>query len=525
MDNYALYLRKSRADVEAEEHGEVETLARHEKTLRELAKKMKLNINEQHVYREVVSGESIVARPQMQKLLIEVESGNIKGVFVMEVERLARGDGIDQGIVSKAFKEGSCKIITPMKVYDPNNEFDEEYFEFGLFMSRREYKTINRRIQRGRVASVKEGKVVLSTPPYGYDKVKIHNEKGYTLTPNESEANVVKMIFSLYNEGIGMTLIANKLDELGIIPRYRDTWSRSTISDILKNPVYTGKVRWSYRKEKKVYTDGRVQKIRRKNDECIVSEGIHPSLISQEIYDKAQDMRKINTRLPVKKDLSLKNPFTGLVFCHLCGSMMTRLSENKRNKYDTLKCPNKKCKNVSAPIYMIEQKLIEGIKKWYSEFEIYIDRNYNKNNSNDAINIIKQNIKNLNETIISLEERLTSVYENFESKLYSKDVFIQRRDDILSKKEECIRTIESLESDLKDKYSVKEIKEQYIPEANGIIDQYFSIDNALQRNIILRSLITKFEYSKINPNTRGNLENYNFELFITPYLEEYYRKS
>ena len=44
-------------------------------------------------------------------------------------------------------------IITPIKIYDPNDEYDEEYFEFGLFMSRREYKTIKRRMQRGRVAA------------------------------------------------------------------------------------------------------------------------------------------------------------------------------------------------------------------------------------------------------------------------------------------------------------------------------------------------------------------------------------
>lgn len=65
--------------------------------------------------------------------------------------------------MSQTFKYSGTKIITPMKVYDPENEFDEEYFEFGLFMSRREYKTINRRLQRGRISSAKEGKFVGKT--------------------------------------------------------------------------------------------------------------------------------------------------------------------------------------------------------------------------------------------------------------------------------------------------------------------------------------------------------------------------
>ena len=71
MERYCLYLRKSRADCEAEARGETETLARHEKILMELAEKLHLHITA--VYREIVSGETISARPVMQQLLSEVE--------------------------------------------------------------------------------------------------------------------------------------------------------------------------------------------------------------------------------------------------------------------------------------------------------------------------------------------------------------------------------------------------------------------------------------------------------------------
>ena len=197
--DYLIYLRKSRADIEAEQRGEGETLARHERSLLDLAGRLKLNIVD--IYREVVSGETIAARPVMQQLLTEVESGLWAGVLVMEVERLARGDTIDQGIVAQAFKFSGTKIVTPSKTYDPENEFDEEYFEFGLFMSRREYKTINRRLQRGREASIKEGKYVGSISPYGYDKVKLERDKGFTLAPNPDQAPIVRMIYELYTRG------------------------------------------------------------------------------------------------------------------------------------------------------------------------------------------------------------------------------------------------------------------------------------------------------------------------------------
>lgn len=101
-------------------------------------------------------GETLAARPEAQALLTDVEAGIWDGVLVMEVERLARGDTIDQGIVSQAFKYSGTLIITPMKTYDPSNEYDEEYFEFGLFMSRREYKAIRRRLEAGRYASLQK---------------------------------------------------------------------------------------------------------------------------------------------------------------------------------------------------------------------------------------------------------------------------------------------------------------------------------------------------------------------------------
>lgn len=185
---YAIYLRKSREDIESEKYGEGETLARHEKILTTLAEKRNLTIGK--IYREVVSGETISERKEMQKLLKDVENEMWTGILVVEVERLARGDTADQGLVLKAFKYSHTKIITPVKTYDPDNEFDEEYFEFGLFMSRREYKTINRRLQRGRQLSCQEGKYVGNIAPFGYNRVKLKNSKGFTLSIKDRKSVV-----------------------------------------------------------------------------------------------------------------------------------------------------------------------------------------------------------------------------------------------------------------------------------------------------------------------------------------------
>lgn len=199
MEQYAIYLRKSRADLEAEALGEGETLARHYNMLMKLAEKHSILPNQITIYKEIVSGESISERPQVQALLNDVYQKKYVGVLVVEIERLARGNTKDQGEVAEAFQFSNTKIITPVKVYDPNNEYDQEYFEFGLFMSRREYKTIRRRMEAGKQEAVSEGNYIHSAPPFGYEINRIHR-KERTLTIKPDEAKVVQLIFNMFTE-------------------------------------------------------------------------------------------------------------------------------------------------------------------------------------------------------------------------------------------------------------------------------------------------------------------------------------
>ena len=102
---YAVYLRKSRADLDAEAMGQGETLARHRAALQEYADKNGLSIG--GIYEEIVSGDSIEARPEMLRLLSDVEKGRWAGVLCMDIDRLARGDSADQARISRTFRISS----------------------------------------------------------------------------------------------------------------------------------------------------------------------------------------------------------------------------------------------------------------------------------------------------------------------------------------------------------------------------------------------------------------------------------
>ena len=290
-DMYAMYLRKSRADMELEAMGEGETLARHQHMLEALAAKHEIHPNQITVYREVVSGDSIDERPEMQRLLSDVYAKTYKGVLVVEVERLARGNTKDQGEVADAFQASSTNIITPAKVYDPHNEFDQEYFEFGLFMSRREYKTIKRRLEAGKKQSVMEGNYILPQRVFGYEIVRT-SKKDRTLKIKPDEAKLVQMIFDWHTEEKRATgWIARKLTLMGIpTTKGRPEWNRGTIRDMLANPTYIGKVWWGKRRTVKEFNQelGKLVKVVKEDGIPDIYEGKHKGIISAEQYKKAQ---------------------------------------------------------------------------------------------------------------------------------------------------------------------------------------------------------------------------------------------
>ena len=206
-----MYLRKSRMDTDFEEVSIAETLSRHRTTLEKFCKSKRLNVAE--VLEEVVSGESLAARPQMMRLLELVSTGSYAGVVCMDIERLSRGSSMESGYIMQILQVNGCKIVTPGKTYDLQNESDEQFTDMNFMFSRYELKTITKRLVRGRNQSASEGKFMGSMAPYGYRAYKLPGEKGNSLMIVPEEAKVVQMIFDMYGQqGMGYNAIAYKLN-------------------------------------------------------------------------------------------------------------------------------------------------------------------------------------------------------------------------------------------------------------------------------------------------------------------------
>ncbi len=513
---YAIYLRKSREDIEAEKYGEGETLVRHEKILTTLAKKRNLHISK--IYREVVSGETISERKEMQKLLRDVENEKWTGVLVVEVERLARGDTADQGRVSKAFKYSHTKIITPVKTYDPDNEFDEEYFEFGLFMSRREYKTINRRLQRGRELSVSEGKFVGNIAPFGYDRVKLKNAKGYTLSINQDEAPIVKEIFRLYAfENATINSVAKQLNKLNLKPRIANEWSISSVKDILSNPTYIGKIVWNRRKQKKKTKNGHLIIGRPRNKDYLIYDGLHEPIIDNKTWELVQEKRKQNIS-KVKHYNTIQNPLVGLVFCEKCGKPMQRRPYTKANKPATLICSNPKCDNVSSKLYIVENRIIEALKIWLKNYKLDYSSKNNLNSDNNKM--IEKSIGTTKKELEKEHAKLNKIYEFLENGIYNNDEFISRSKAIKDNIQSLENKLEEYNSILQKNLEIQNQKEIIIPKLKNIIDLYYNLERAEDKNILLKSIISKVTYLKTEKAIKKDSDPMNFELHIYPKISK-----
>lgn len=523
MDQYLIYLRKSRKDRELELlTGNFDTLERHRTQLLQLARERGYAIA--GILEEVVSGETIAERPRMQELLALVESGEYTGVLVTEVPRLARGNTRDQGIVSETFQYSGTKIITPEKIYDPSDEADEEYFEFGLFMSRREYKMINKRLNRGRMASLQEGKYIAGTAPYGYEKYKIPKQKGYSLRIIEDRAEVVRRIYHMYTVGLpgtdghdkpmGSHRIAKQLNAEGVLSPGGASWTATAVRDILKNPVYTGMLRWAYRPVKKRVVDGEVRYTTPIGEDPKIVRGMHEPIIEAAIWQRAQEIMKNSKHSSVPSQKKMLNPLAGVLYCSECGRSMVRMRAGQNRPTYRLVCPTADCPTVSHRIDEVEEALLDSIGCWLADHKLQDELNevsVDETGSRQAAATVKR----LRRNIETLKEQQSRLYDLLEQGVYSSEVFLERSKVLAGKIAEAQRAAEEAEAAAKKKEEADKLRRNVIPRMEHALQTYRTLSTAEERSLVLKKALSKVLYQKKGP-AEGPRD---FVLYIFPRLE------
>ena len=497
LDVWAIYLRKSRADMEAEKLGEGETLSRHKKILTELAVRKGLYIGE--IYQEIVSGaDSIEDRPEIQRLIKDCYEGKYRGILIVEVTRLSRGNQGDAQKILDCLKyanrNNGLLVMTPTKTYDiAHNPDDEEYMEFELFMSRREYKMIKRRMDRGRAQAVVEGNYMGSYRPYGYDILKTKTAR--TLIPNAEEAPIVKLIFEwAVKENLSARKIAEKLDAMGV-PTYSGDpeWSGATIKTILTNPTYMGKVKWNDRMQVKIMKDGELVTSRPRSnhtDHYMEYDGKHKdqALVDEETF-KAASSRYYSDKS--KANCKLQNPLAGILACKNCGKMMVFQLNKKKNAAPRY-CHRQstKCKVKSVYASDVIDAVIHALKQYIEDFELRVD-----NLPDVDENTVQMQIEALQAELTKTSKKLAKVFDDYEEGVYTSNEFVQRKAKHNARIEAIKKQMQELEISIPEKEEYTELIIMFSDAIDALKDETL---DAEVKNEYLKSIISKIYFSREN---------------------------
>lgn len=473
-----LYLRKSRMEEGLDTS---EVLAKHQKALLDYADAHNIRIVE--TYPEVVSGESLYARPQMLRLLQDVEENRYDCVLCMDLDRLSRGRMKDQGIILDAFKDSNTLIVTPDKVYNLSDEIDEEYAELKTFLSRREYKIINKRLRRGLQQAIEEG-CYIANAPYGYRKTVVDRKP--TLEIYEPEAKFVRMMFRLYAQGFGCVSVARHINALGARPHRAQEFSRNSVAKILRSPTYIGKIVWNQKKHIRKGTKGNAKSvaIRQPAEQWTITDGLHPAIVEQALFDQVQSIMDGRYR-PPKHDGTVKSSLAGLVRCANCGQNMQRLTMKGR---PYLLCTRPGC-CASVRFDFVEQQILESLETALAGLTL---GSAEPQAAGDT-SVLETALAAVRQELDAAQRQKRRLYELLEVGEYDIPTFRERMDSV----QEKVAGLEKKESETRQAIAKTKaaIPASHAAEISGVLDAYGAAD-AAQRNALLKSVIQEVRYRK-----------------------------
>lgn len=477
---YAMYLRKSRADNPQETVEEV--LAKHRKMLFDLAEGMGISPANIDTYEEVVSGESLYARPQMLRLLEQVEDGAYTGVLCADIDRLGRGAMSEQGIILEAFRLSSTLIICPGKTYDLTNDLDEEQTEMKSFFARMELRMIRKRMRRGLMQTIEAGGYVANAP-YGYKKCTVG--KLPSLEIDEEQAKFVRYIYKRYLEGVGAYIIADELNAMGSVPNRSAAWNRNTVRHVLRNPTFAGKVAWNRVRHYRADKNHPHQRVEYKpREEWIMVDGLHPAIISWEDWERAQEIRE-GRYIPSQNHGQVANPLAGLMVCGNCGGNMQRMGSNSGDP--RLLCIRKGCIS-SAKFKYVEERLLSDLEGMRDDLYIQAAQAQPVDTKG-----LEAQLRGLRGSLQKLETRKNRLYDLLEDGTYDKDTFRTRLALLEDERTDTESRIADIEEQIKEARGVNRAK--IISCLDSVLDLYPALDPA-GRNQLLKAIIDKVIYRK-----------------------------
>lgn len=454
------------------------------------------------------SGKSIEGRPAFKRMIDDIKSGlKVDYVIVYKLSRFGR-NAADVLNSLELIQDYGVNLICTDEGIDSSQASGRLLISVLSAVAQIERENILEQTMNGRREKARQGLWNGGQAPYGY---RLDNGK---LVISPEEAEVVKLIYDKYvNSTASLAEIARYLNNQGILKeeygnRKKDTWGPSSIGKVISNPVYAGKISWGHRQNTKVKGQKEMKRVYTKEN-IIVSNGQHELIVSEELYNKAQEKRE-----KVREYYKSYIPKTGvhiltkILKCPVCGGNMTSYiskrdhvdgTQARTNYYICSHASKGKCTHFRAYLAeACEQLVINGVAKLVNndyfinslEEDLHFEKA--KNNYEAELANYNKTLKNLNSSRSSLENEIDfldsddpnyeKTRENLNSRLYK--VY----DKIYEIEEEIDKTKKKIEISKKDFVSANLV----VKSMKNFVKTY-DILSPMDKKVLLNSLISRIE--------------------------------
>ena len=309
-------------------------------------------------------------RPAFQQMISDMENGEIGIIVTKDLSRLGRNQFHTGLYIEERFPMFGVRYIAINDNVDTDSSESNDLMPFKNLFNEWFIRDTSRKIRAVLKAKAERGERLGTRAPYGY----IKDPETKKLAVDDEAAAIVRRIFAMCASGNGPSQIARILKKEQVLTptmyaytRYGmnhtclDTahpynWSDSAIANLLENEIYLGNtVNMKY--STKSYKDKR--RVEHSREECLVFKDTHPALITQEVWDIVQRVRK-NRRRPTK--MEEQNKYSGLVFCADCGSnMVLHRARTMSASYNHFTCRTYKKDGESCTGHYIRECVLDEV--------------------------------------------------------------------------------------------------------------------------------------------------------------------
>lgn len=266
---------------------------------RDLAARFNLDVPADLVITEQASG-AYIERDGLDRLRDLIRTKQIGAVVMWKTDRIARDeDLVGQLLVLNEAKRAGVTIYTSATGGPVDTTMQGNLVNvINAYVAAAEKDTFRLRSMSGKRSKARNENVLpvgTGVGIYGYDymrRVKRNKQTGEPGSPparviNETEASVVRRMFGMALEGLGLNTIAVALNREGIRSKTGGQWHPRTVGNVLRNPAYTGVTRYGVTATK-LLARGKREMRKRDEAEVLQIEGWTPPIIDQSMFDRVQ---------------------------------------------------------------------------------------------------------------------------------------------------------------------------------------------------------------------------------------------